>query len=133
MLSKTFKAEKSDLINIRRFIQDFLIKKKIQEDLLYQVILAAGEAIMNIVQHAYKGGDASKKIKVNLNLIDETLILDFLDEGIKADPSKIKPRKLEEIRPGGLGTHFIKMVMDDVQWGEPSENWVNHLILKKKV
>ena len=133
MLSKIFKAEKSDLINIRRFIQDFLIKKKIQEDLLYQVILAAGEAIMNIVQHAYKGGDASKKIKVNLNLIDETLILDFLDEGIKADPSKIKPRKLEEIRPGGLGTHFIKMVMDDVQWGEPSENWVNHLILKKKV
>ena len=133
MLSKTFKAEKSDLINIRRFIQDFLIKKKIQEDLLYQVILAAGVAIMNIVQHAYKGGDASKKIKVNLNLIDETLILDFLDEGIKADPSKIKPRKLEEIRPGGLGTHFIKMVMDDVQWGEPSENWVNHLILKKKV
>ena len=132
MLSKIFKAEKSDLTHIRKFIQDFLIEKKIKEDLQYQVILAICEAIMNIVQHAYRGGDALKKIKVNIDLIDETLIFNFLDEGIKADPSKIKPRKLEEIRPGGLGTHFIKMVMDDIQWGEPSENWVNHLILKKK-
>ena len=74
-----------------------------------------------------------KKIKVDLSLIDETLILDFFDEGIKADPSKIKPRKLEEIRPGGLGTHFIKMVMDDILWGETKDNWVNHLILKKKI
>ena len=133
MLSKIFKAEKSDLTHIRKFIQDFLIENKIKEDLLYQVVLAIGEAAMNIVQHAYKGGDASKKIKIDVDLIDQTLILDFFDEGIKADPSKIKPRKLEEIRPGGLGTHFIKMVMDDVQWGEPKDSWVNHLILKKKI
>ena len=133
MLSKIFKAEKSDLNYIRTFIKDFLIEKKIKEDLQYQIILAVGEAIMNIVQHAYKGGNASKKIKVDLSLIDEILILDFFDEGIKADPSKIKPRKLEEIRPGGLGTHFIKMVMDDILWGETKDNWVNHLILKKKI
>jgi len=133
VLSKIFKAEKSDLNYIRTFIKDFLIEKKIKEDLQYQIILAVGEAIMNIVQHAYKGGNASKKIKVDLSLIDEILILDFFDEGIKADPSKIKPRKLEEIRPGGLGTHFIKMVMDDILWGETKDNWVNHLILKKKI
>jgi anti-sigma regulatory factor (Ser/Thr protein kinase) len=133
VLSKTFKAEKSDLPHIRKFIRDFIFEKKLEEDLHYQIILAVGEAIMNIVQHAYNGGDASKKIKVDLSLIDETLILDFYDEGIKADPTKIKPRKLEEIRPGGLGTHFIKMVMDDIQWGEPKDNWVNHLILKKKI
>ena len=133
MLSKIFKAEKSDLPHIRKFIQDFLIEKKLEEDLLYKIILAVGEAVMNIVQHAYNGGDASKKIKVDLSLINETLTLDFFDEGIKADPTKIKPRKLEEIRPGGLGTHFIKMVMDDIQWGESNDNWINHLTLKKKI
>ena len=46
---------------------------------------------------------------------------------------KKKAKKLEDIRPGGLGTHFIKMVMDDVQWGEVKDNWVNNLILKKKL
>tara|TARA_B110000971_G_C20003752_1_gene498111 strand:+ start:1491 stop:1892 length:402 start_codon:yes stop_codon:yes gene_type:complete len=133
MPSKTFKAEKSNLLFIREFIKKFIIKNKIKDDLQYQVILAAGEASMNIVQHAYKGGDALKRIKVDLNLINKTLILDFFDEGLKADSSKIKPRKLEDIRPGGLGTHFIKMVMDEIQWGEPKDNWVNHLILKKKI
>jgi len=133
MPSKTFKAEKSNLLLIREFIKKFIIKNKIKDDLQYQIILAAGEASMNIVQHAYKGGDALKRIKVDLNLINKTLILDFFDEGLKADSSKIKPRKLEDIRPGGLGTHFIKMVMDEVQWGESKDNWVNHLILKKKI
>jgi len=46
---------------------------------------------------------------------------------------KKKAKKLEDIRPGGLGIHFIKMVMDDVQWGEVKDNWVNNLILKKKL
>ncbi|MDC1280336.1 ATP-binding protein [Pelagibacteraceae bacterium] len=133
MVSKIFNAEESDLTQIRKFIQTFLIKNEIKEDVQYQIILAVGEAAMNIVQHAYKGGDASKKIRVDLNLVNHILNLDFFDQGVKADPSKIKPRKLEEIRPGGLGTHFIKMVMDDVKWGESTDKWVNHLILKKKI
>jgi len=133
VLTKTFKGDKSDLTHIRKFIQDFLKEEGIKEDLQYQVILAIGEAAMNIVQHAYRGGDSSKKIKVDLSLEEQLLLISFFDEGIKVDPSKIKPRKLEDIRPGGLGTHFIKMVMDDVQWGEVKDNWVNNLILKKKL
>lgn len=133
MLSKIFKAEKTNLNNIRKFIKDFLIENKVLEDLQYQIILAIGEASMNIIQHAYKGGNDTKKIKVDLKLIEKTLIIEFFDEGIKVDPSKVKPRKLEEIRPGGLGTHFIKMVMDDIQWGESRNNWINHLTLKKKI
>ena len=31
----------------------------------------------------------------------------------KIDPAKIGPRSLEDVRPGGLGTHFIRAVMDD--------------------
>ena len=133
MVSKVFNAEKSKLNDIRKFIQNFLTENKIKEDVQYQIILAIGEAAMNIIQHAYKGGDASKRIKVDLNLTDNTLNLYLFDEGIKSDPSKIIPRKLEDIRPGGLGTHFIKMVMDDVKWGEPKDKWVNQLILKKKI
>ena len=131
MLSKIFKAEKSELPHIRKFIKIFFIEKGIKEELLFQIILAAGEAVMNIIQHAYKGGDSLKKIKVGLSWTEELLTLDFFDEGLKTDPLKIRPRALEDIKPGGLGTHFIKMVMDDIQWGESIDNWVNHLTLKK--
>ena len=77
MYSKTFKAEKSDLTHIRKFIQNFLIENKIKEDLQYQVILAIGEATMNIVQHAYQGGEPSKKIKVDLSFEDKLLRISF--------------------------------------------------------
>ena len=63
MLSKIFKAEKTNLNNIRKFIKDFLIENKVLEDLQYQIILAIGEASMNIIQHAYKGGNDTKKLR----------------------------------------------------------------------
>ena len=132
MSSQIFKAEKKDLSSIRIFIKEYLNKTDIEESLQYQIILAVGEAIMNIVQHAYKGGNSLKKIQVRIELTNNIIIIELIDEGEKADPKKIKPRKLEEIRPGGLGTHFIKMVMDEVKWIEPDEGWVNHLVLKKK-
>jgi anti-sigma regulatory factor (Ser/Thr protein kinase) len=133
MLSKLFNSRQSDLILIRNFIKDFLIEKNVEDNLQYQIILAVGEAAMNIVQHAYQGGNSSKEIKVNIGLINKVIKIDLFDEGEKADQSRIKPRKLEDIRPGGLGVHFIKMVMDEVNWIEAKEKWVNHLELKKKL
>jgi len=133
MESNEFIATKDQLKNIRAFVRSLLNEKDFSKDEIEKIILAVGEASMNIVQHAYQGGEPSKKIKVDLSFEDKLLRISFFDEGIKANPSKIKPRKLEEIRPGGLGTHFIKMVMDDVQWGEPKDNWVNNLILKKRL
>ena len=133
MLSQLFKSSKSDLILIRNFIKDFLIKNDVEDSLQYQIILAVGEAAMNIVQHAYQGGNSSKEIKIKIELINEIIQIDLFDEGKKADPNRIKPRKLEDIRPGGLGVHFIKMVMDEVNWIETKDKWVNHLELKKKL
>ena len=133
MLSRLFNSRQSDLILIRNFIKDFLIEKNVEDNLQYQIILAVGEAAMNIVQHAYQGGNSSKEIKINIELINEIIQIDLFDEGKKADPNRIKPRKLEDIRPGGLGVHFIKMVMDEVNWIEAKEKWVNHLELKKKL
>ena len=33
-----------------------------------------------------------------------------------ADPAKMKGRPLEEIRPGGLGLHFMRQSMDEVEF-----------------
>ena len=38
------------------------------------------------------------------------------DIGKKVDVSLIAPRRLEDIRPGGLGTHFMNTVFDSVQY-----------------
>jgi len=38
------------------------------------------------------------------------------DSGAAADVEKLKGRSLDEIRPGGLGLHFIKQSMDVVEF-----------------
>lgn len=38
------------------------------------------------------------------------------DEGPEIDTSKLSGRPLDEIRPGGLGLHFIHEAMDEVQF-----------------
>jgi len=38
------------------------------------------------------------------------------DRGPAVDPSKLCGRPLEEIKPGGLGLHFIRQAMDTVEF-----------------
>jgi anti-sigma regulatory factor (Ser/Thr protein kinase) len=42
----------------------------------------------------------------------DRLTVRLRDFGKKADARKIAPRDLKDIRPGGLGTHFIRTVFD---------------------
>jgi anti-sigma regulatory factor (Ser/Thr protein kinase) len=38
------------------------------------------------------------------------------DCGPPLDVERIVPRDLDEVRPGGLGTHFIRSIMDEVTY-----------------
>jgi anti-sigma regulatory factor (Ser/Thr protein kinase) len=38
------------------------------------------------------------------------------DEAKQVDPDQIKSRDLDEIRPGGLGVHIIRELMDEVRY-----------------
>jgi sigma-B regulation protein RsbU (phosphoserine phosphatase) len=78
------------------------------------VLLAAGEAIENIIVHAY--GNQRGEIALAVHRMPDGLMLRIRDFAPTVDPAKIQPRKLEEVRPGGLGTHFIRAVMDDASF-----------------
>jgi anti-sigma regulatory factor (Ser/Thr protein kinase) len=38
------------------------------------------------------------------------------DSGEAADPKKLQGRPLDEVRPGGLGLHFMRQSMDEVEF-----------------
>ena len=48
-------------------------------------------------------------------------------------PENVKHRKLDDIKPGGLGTFFIKQIMDNAVFKKDQNGWVNHLVLTKKI
>ncbi len=81
------------------------------EEVIEQIRLAVDEACANVIKYAY-GGNADKKIVVRYKVDRERFEVVIEDTGIKADPRAIMGRKLEEVRPGGLGVHLIKRCFD---------------------
>jgi len=43
------------------------------------------------------------------------------DFGSGTDPVHFKPRELADVRPGGLGIHFIRSAMDRVEYETPPD------------
>jgi anti-sigma regulatory factor (Ser/Thr protein kinase) len=80
-----------------------------------RIVLAVDEACSNIIKYAYEG-DHSRSIAMHVFVDQSKLVIELKDSGRKPDVSKIAPRKLDDVRPGGLGTHFMAEVFDKVAY-----------------
>ena len=128
---KDFSVESSSLKEIRNFAREVLTKDPIFENSKDDVVLALAEAAQNIVKHAYNGQPTGDKMRVEISFNEKQLIIELFDKGSPAIPENIKPRKLDDINAGCLGTFFIGQIMDEVVFKTSATDWVNHLILKK--
>ena len=95
------------------------------------LVLGATEAIENIMVHGY-GGNYDGEITLAMHRLPDGMMLRIRDFAPKVDPDKIRPRSLEEVRPGGLGTHFIRAIMDDATFIPLPEGEGNLLELVKR-
>jgi serine/threonine-protein kinase RsbW len=96
-----------------------------------KIVLAVDEACSNIIKYAYEG-DHSKLIALNVIVEKTKLVIELKDSGKKPDVSRIIPRKLDDIRPGGLGTHFMAAVFDSVEY-DTSSHAGTTLTLEKSI
>src|SRR5205807_10626525 len=83
---------------------------------------AVDEAWTNIMRHAYCG-KLNELIEVHCTRLahrspsgGDALQILLCDNGPEVDPSKLRGRRLDEIKPGGLGLHFIRQSMDTVEY-----------------
>ena len=129
--SKEFKVHSSSLKEIRTFAREILAKDDILKSTSDDVVLAIAEAAQNIVKHGYNGKETSENLKVEISYHNNQLKIDLYDKGEPAIPTNIKPRDVDDIKPGGLGTFFIGQIMDEVMFKTAATDWVNHLILIK--
>ena len=93
--------------------------------------MAIAEAAQNIVKHAYKNEKTDDKMEIQISLENGHLEIGFSDKGRPVEKEKIRHRKIDDIKPGGLGTFFIQQIMDAVVFKEGSKPWINHLVLSK--
>ena len=124
-------ASAENLKKIRDFVRGYIDKHEGLESYKDEIVLAIDEACQNVVRHAYRDKDGNVAIKLSFQ--NKELIVCIEDDGIPVIPEKIKPRNIEDIKPGGLGTFFINQIMDSVSFQLTSPDWVNRLTMKKKI
>ncbi len=130
---KDFLVNSSSLKDVRSFSRDVFEKLKIEKELKDELVLAIAEAAQNIVKHGYKDVEnTTDRMEIKISLNNDQLEIGFFDKGKPVVAENVQHRKLDDIKPGGLGTFFIKQIMDGAVFKKDQKGWVNHLVLTKK-
>lgn len=114
LFSQRFAAKSENLRQLREWVRDISLAQGVSEQRTKQAIIGVNEACMNIIEHAYK--HAAGDIILDISKDQDSIIYELTDFAQPMDCAKIKSRKLEDIRPGGLGVYFIQEVMDEVEY-----------------
>ena len=132
--SKEFLVSTASLKDVRTFSREVFEKINLPQDQKDELVLAIAEAAQNIVKHAYRDvTETSDRMEIKISLKDNDLEIGFFDKGKAVIPENIQHRKLDDIKPGGLGTFFIKQIMDAAVFKKDQKEGVNHLVLTKKI
>ncbi len=91
--------------------------------------MAIDEAAANVIRHAYKNS-RNGKLALSIQTFPDRMEFVLEDSAPKVSPEAVRPRPLEEIRPGGLGTFFMHSFMDSCCFDEHFEAG-NRLIMVK--
>jgi len=130
-LYRQFQARPASLAAIRAAVTQALEHLDCPAPVIPDVVLAVDEACQNIIRHAYGGGEGDLIVQVRGDA--QCLDIQLIDFASPVDPARVCPRDLDDIRPGGLGTHFIRMVMDDVEFLAPPPGAGNLLRMIKRM
>jgi sigma-B regulation protein RsbU (phosphoserine phosphatase) len=130
LLNFGFPALPQELGGMRHKLAAALARAGVETLLRQSLVLAVDEACANVIRHAY-GGPCQARIELRLSQEGPELRFELKDHAPCVDPAKVRPRDLEECRPGGLGLNFIDTLMDS--WSlQPLPGGGGNLLLMKK-
>lgn len=132
LLRLRFRAHANRLKGVRAAVQTAVTRAGCAPALTRDIVLAVDEACQNVIRHAY-AGDTSGEIVLEIERKDQEIIFWLRDFAPPVDTSKIKPRDIDDVRPGGLGVHFIRHVMDDSAFVTPESGPGNLLRMSKRI
>ncbi len=100
---------------MRAIVERWCLSAHLPEPVARQVTLAVDEAITNVIRHAYQSQPGQPILAVfSRDARGLTFILE--DSGAPVDLSSICKHPPDELRSGGRGTHFIREIMDEMEY-----------------
>lgn len=132
VVSLTVPSQSKYLGLIRKVIHQVSQDGGFSEEDGRKLTLAVDEACSNVIKYSYEH-DPNQTIVLTLTDSTDRLEIKIQDFGKCPDLESIKPRDLNEVKPGGLGTHFIRSIMDVVTYDtSPVIGCILHLVKYKK-
>lgn len=123
LLKLELRSNPETLSAVRGALSDLVEKLGFPAKECRSIVRAVDEALANVIRHAYRGQD-DQPIKIVVRRIEQRhagLLRDAIeilmeDEGAPIDRKKLQGRDLDDVKPGGLGLHFMRECMDAVEF-----------------
>ncbi len=113
------------LAGVRQLVSGVCQRIGLCENACSQVALAVDEALANVIRHGYARA-SDRPIWISLWPLPASegrgpgVKIEIEDEARQVEVTDLKGRALDDPRPGGLGVHIIREVMDDVVYDKRS-------------
>ena len=133
---ETTRSSQDDLLQLVEAVQALGEQVGWPEDLSFRVSLVIDELAENVVNYAYEDGAGDGDVEVSVTSEEEAVVIEIVDEGRPFDPLTEAPEPdltsaLEDRPIGGLGVHFTKTLMDEIEYRR--ESGTNRLRIVAKV
>jgi len=117
--------------SVRDFVSKVAEAHGFSREGAFDVRLVVGEALANIIRHAYKE-QKNRPIFLELSLFSTFLEIQIRDFGIQKPVSEIVARDLSEYRESGLGIYLISK-LTDYHFFDQSVDQGTLLTMKKRI
>ncbi|HDS08851.1 MAG TPA: ATP-binding protein [Firmicutes bacterium] len=134
MAEITSPAKLENLEQLHNFVRDRLSETGFAKKDMNQILVAAEEAIINVLSYAYP--ESEGEIKVICEDTPESFTIILKDTGIPFNPLSLPEPDvklpIQDRKIGGLGIFMIKQIMDDVKYDREADWNIFTLIKHKK-
>jgi anti-sigma regulatory factor (Ser/Thr protein kinase) len=126
-------ADPDRLAGVRSFLRETAAARGVRPEAVPDVVQAVDESVCNIIVHGYRGNPGSIEIFVDRE--GDDLVVRLRDQGPTFDPTSVPTPDLDlpldARRPGGMGVHLARQLMDEVRHRVPPGSG-NELTLVKR-
>jgi serine/threonine-protein kinase RsbW len=132
----TITNQSKNLSEVRQVVAEMLDPSGFDRRQTNEIILAVDEGLANVVEHAYQGGVG--EVKLIFGLDEENFRVHIRDNGVRFEPNVLRDAvdihaHIKKGLKGGLGLFLMKRIMDDVYYTHDGPDYVNELVMVKKV
>lgn len=101
------------LAPVRGLVNGMALREGLDDLAACHLVLAMDEALTNVIRHGY-AGRPDGRIWITAEPLGqgEGVRVTIEDRAKTVDPAQLRGRDLEDVRPGGLGMHLLRTLVD---------------------